>query len=50
MWMQIMLLYTKFLRKKINNSSKGSVERELTKKCLNIYRSSIFDLFIAKNL
>ncbi len=42
------VLYKKF-EDVVNNFLKGSVERQLAKKCPSIYGSSISNLFVAKN-
>jgi hypothetical protein len=43
------ILYNTF-EENVNSSWKGSVEKELTKTCPKISRSSIFDFFAIQNL
>jgi hypothetical protein len=42
------ILY-KIFEEEVNSFLKGSVERQLIKKCPNIFGSSIFNFFVAKN-
>ncbi len=49
MWMQIMLFYTKKLKKKVNSSLKRFMEKLPTENHLSIFGSLISNCFATKN-